>query len=112
MDSCGIEFRPSLLTGDHKRFAPAVNSNEYDERRRLVTEAALTQLGSTTSAYSNYYPYTNRHRMRDITCDAEGPRRGYAPLLRALTAGIATIGAIIAGVSVLSIYLQLSQVCL
>lgn len=111
MDTSEVEFRPSLLTGDHKRFAAALTGDEYNQRRRLVTEAALTQLGSTTSAYSNFHPHTHGHRMRDVTCDAEGPRRGYAPLLCALTAGVAVVGAITAGVLVLNLSEQQSQVC-
>eukprot|EP00892_Ulva_mutabilis_P004652 jgi/Ulvmu1/2559/UM014_0010.1 len=99
MDTSRVEFRPSLLSGNQKGFAAALTCDEYDQRRRLVTEAALTQLGSTTSAYSNYHSVGPRHHMRDITCDAEGPRREIRPLLYALIPVIAVCGVVAAAAS-------------
>lgn len=97
----GLEFRPSLLSDDHKGFVAALTTDEYNKRRRLVTEAALTELGSTTSAFSNYHPNAHRYRMRDITCDAEGPRRGFILFGRQCLTGIACLVIVVFGISVL-----------
>lgn len=91
MDTNGLEFRPSLLSEDHKGFVAALTEDEYNKRRRLVTEAALTELGSTTSVFSNFHPNQHRHRMLDLACDAEGPRRGFAVLGKKVFAGVSCL---------------------
>lgn len=91
MNINGLEFRPSLLSKDGKGFVAALTEDEYNKRRRLVTEAALTELGSTTSVFSSFHPSQHRHRMWDLTCDAEGPRRKFAVLGKKFFAGVSCL---------------------
>lgn len=95
-----IEFRPSYLARDRQGFSPALSVEEFNARRRLVTELALADLGSTTSVLSNVPGSHFLARENDIRCDAEGPRRESRTCKHARRVGAVTGLAIIATAAV------------